>query len=114
MWNFVGKQNDIQGDYSNIYGNWLSGVNFIDEIRLGNQSNLDDDQKNNKARNTYFFFPFILGIIGLLYSYNRDLKTFWTLLLLFLFTGLALKFYLNERPFEPREREEIGLPSINS
>ena len=105
MWNFVGKQNDIQGDYSNIYGNWLSGVNFIDEIRLGNQSNLDDDQKNNKARNTYFFFPFILGIIGLLYSYNRDLKTFWTLLLLFLFTGLALKFYLNERPFEPRERD---------
>ena len=79
MWNFVGKQNDIQGDYSNIYGNWLSGVNFIDEIRLGNQSNLDDDQKNNKARNTYFFLPFILGIIGLLYSYNRDLKTFWTL-----------------------------------
>ena len=105
MWNFVGKQNDIQGDYSNIYGNWLSGINFIDEIRLGNQSNLDDDQKNNKARNTYFFLPFILGIIGLLYSYNRDLKTFWTLLLLFLFTGLALKFYLNERPFEPRERD---------
>ena len=105
MWNFVGKQNDIQGDYSNIYGNWLSGINFIDEIRLGNQSNLDNDQKNNKARNTYFFLPFILGIIGLLYSYNRDLKTFWTLLLLFLFTGLALKFYLNERPFEPRERD---------
>ena len=105
MWNFVGKQNDIQGDYSNIYGNWLSGINFIDEIRLGNHSNLDDDQKNNKARNTYFFLPFILGIIGLLYSYNRDLKTFWTLLLLFLFTGLALKFYLNERPFEPRERD---------
>lgn len=105
MWNFVGKQNDIQGDYSNIYGNWLSGLNFIDKIRLGNQSNLDDDQKNNKARNTYFFLPFILGIIGLLYSYNRDIKTFWTLLLLFLFTGLALKFYLNERPFEPRERD---------
>ncbi|MEO2147649.1 MAG: hypothetical protein ABGW56_01190, partial [Flavobacteriaceae bacterium] len=105
MWNFVGKQNDIQGDYSIINGNWLSGLKDIDKIRLGNQSNLDDDQKNNKARNTYFFFPFILGIIGLLYSYNRDLKTFWTLLLLFLFTGLALKFYLNERPFEPRERD---------
>jgi hypothetical protein len=63
MWNFGGRQNDIQGEYSNIYGNWLSGVKFIDEIRLGNQTNLDDDQKNNKARNTYFFLPFIIFLI---------------------------------------------------
>ena len=78
---------------------------FIDELRIGNQDSIDQDQKNNKARNTYFFLPLILGIIGLMFCYKYDIKSFWTLLLLFLFTGLALKFYLNERPFEPRERD---------
>ena len=105
MWNFAGRQNDIQGDYSIMNGNWISGIKFIDELRVGNQDSIDQDQKNNKARNTYFFLPLILGIIGLLFCYKYDIKSFWTLLLLFLFTGLALKFYLNERPFEPRERD---------
>ena len=105
MWNFAGRQNDIQGDYSIMKGNWISGVKFIDELRIGNQDSIDQDQKNNKARNTYFFLPLILGIIGLIFCYKYDIKSFWTLLLLFLFTGLALKFYLNERPFEPRERD---------
>ena len=105
LWNFAGRQNDVQGEYSILNGNWLSGVNFIDELRLGNQKNLSEDQKNNKARNTYYFLPLILGLIGLMYCYKYDIKSFWTLLLLFLFTGLALKFYLNERPFEPRERD---------
>ena len=105
MWNFAGRQNDIQGDYSIMKGNWISGVKFIDELRIGNQDSIDQDQKNNKARNTYFFLPLILGIVGLMFCYKYDIKSFWTLLLLFLFTGLALKFYLNERPFEPRERD---------
>ncbi|TVZ25792.1 putative membrane protein YfcA [Gillisia sp. Hel_I_86] len=105
MWNFVGRQNDVQGQYSDINGNWLSGIKFIDEIRLGSQDNLPSDMKNNKARNTYYFLPLILGLIGLLFHFKRDKKSFWVLMVFFLFTGIALKIYLNERPFEPRERD---------
>jgi hypothetical protein len=107
IWNFVGRQNDVQGTYDNLNGNWISGIKFIDQIHLGkgSQENLPDDVKNNKGRNVYFFLPFIIGIIGLLYHAQRDLKSFYVLLALFLFTGLALKIYLNERPFEPRERD---------
>ncbi|RZJ29752.1 MAG: DUF2723 domain-containing protein, partial [Flavobacterium sp.] len=105
MWNFVGRQNDVQGKYDNLDGNWLSGIKPIDEMHLGSQSNLPDDVLNNKGRNLYFFLPFILGLIGLIYHANKDLKSFYILLTLFLFTGLALKIYLNERPFEPRERD---------
>ena len=105
MWNFVGRQNDIQGKYDYLDGNWLSGINFIDELHLGSQDNLPSDVLNNKGRNVYFFLPFILGLIGLMYHANKDLKSFYVLLALFLFTGIALKIYLNERPFEPRERD---------
>lgn len=105
MWNFTGRQNDNQGKYDNLDGNWMSGINFIDEARLGSQENLPSDVLNNKGRNLYYFLPFILGIIGLVYHANKDLKGFYVLLALFLFTGLALKIYLNERPFEPRERD---------
>ncbi len=107
LWNFVGRQNDIQGKYDNLDGNWLSGINFIDELHLGKgiNSNLPDDALNNKGRNLYYFLPFILAIIGIVYHANKDLKSFYVLLVLFLFTGLALKIYLNERPFEPRERD---------
>ncbi|MDG2371968.1 MAG: DUF2723 domain-containing protein [Flavobacteriaceae bacterium] len=105
MWNFTGRQNDVPGTYTPLNGNWISGIPFIDSIRLGNQDELNSDALNNKARNTYFFFPFILGCIGLFYLYRSDPKRFWVLLLFFLFTGLALKIYLNERPFEPRERD---------
>jgi hypothetical protein len=86
----------------------MSGIPFIDELHLGkgSQANLPDDVLNNKGRNVYFFIPFILGIIGItLYHCKKDLKSFYVLLALFLFTGLALKIYLNERPFEPRERD---------
>jgi hypothetical protein len=72
---------------------------------LGNQLDISDDARNNKARNTYFFLPFLLGLMGLIFVYQQDPKRFWVLLLFFLFTGLALKIYLNERPFEPRERD---------
>ncbi|SHF75134.1 Protein of unknown function [Salegentibacter echinorum] len=105
MWNFVGRQNDIQGKYTDIDGNWLSGIKFIDEMRLAPQDNLPDDVKNNKARNTYYFLPLILGLIGLVFQFKRDKNNFWVLLVFFLFTGIALKIYLNERPFEPRERD---------
>ena len=105
MWNFTGRQNDIQGKYDNLDGNWLSGIKFIDEMHLGSQDNLPSDALNNKGRNTYFFLPFILGIIGIFFHANKDRKSFYVLLSLFLFTGLALKIYLNERPFEPRERD---------
>ncbi|WP_284653698.1 glycosyltransferase family 117 protein [Flavobacterium terrisoli] len=107
LWNFVGRQNDIQGKYDNLDGNWLSGIKFIDEVHLGKgtQENLPDDVLNNKGRNLYYFLPFIIGLIGLMYHAQRDLKSFYVLLVLFLFTGFALKIYLNERPFEPRERD---------
>lgn len=105
MWNFVGRQNDVQGQYTDLNGNWLSGIKFIDEFRLGSQDNLPTDVKNNKARNTYYFLPLILGLIGLVFHYKRDKKTFWVLMVFFLFMGIALKIYLNERPFEPRERD---------
>ncbi|MBQ0907273.1 DUF2723 domain-containing protein [Flavobacterium sp. F-328] len=105
MWNFVGRQNDVQGRYDYLDGNWLSGISFIDELHLGSQENLPSDVLNNKGRNVYFFIPFILGLIGLMYHASKDRKSFYVLLSLFLFTGIALKIYLNERPFEPRERD---------
>ncbi|WPR71818.1 DUF2723 domain-containing protein [Flavobacterium sp. NG2] len=105
MWNFVGRQSDNQGKYDYLEGNWLSGINFIDEIHLGSQENLPSDIINNKGRNTYYFIPFILGLIGIMYHASKDRKSFYVLLMLFLFMGLALKIYLNERPFEPRERD---------
>lgn len=103
-WNFIGRQDDIQG-HGDIHGNWLSGIDFIDEIFRGSQDNLPSDVINNKGRNTYYFLPLILGLIGLFFHLNRDNKNFWVLLVFFLFTGIALKIYLNERPFEPRERD---------
>ncbi|UZH54096.1 DUF2723 domain-containing protein [Salinimicrobium tongyeongense] len=105
MWNFVGRQNDVQGKYTDQNGNWISGIDFIDEARLGNQDQLPSDALNNPARNTYYFLPLILGVLGLVFQYTKDKKNFWVLLVFFLFTGIALKIYLNERPFEPRERD---------
>ncbi|WP_329807028.1 DUF2723 domain-containing protein [Flavobacterium facile] len=105
MWNFVGRQNDQQGNYESLEGNWLSGIGFIDNLHLDNQDELTTDMKNNKGRNVYFFLPFILAVIGMVYHAKKEWKSFYVLLLLFLFTGLVLKVYLNERPFEPRERD---------
>lgn len=105
MWNFAGRQDDIQGKYD-MHGNWISGIKPIDEFFLGkSQVNLPSDVLDNKGRNTYYFLPLILGIIGLLYLFNRDKKLFWVMLVFFLFTGLAIQVYTNVRPFEPRERD---------
>ncbi len=105
MWNFVGRQDDNQGKMTDLEGNWLSGIDLIDEMRLGSQQNLTSDALNNRARNTYYFLPLILGLLGFVFQLQRDKKNFWILLVFFVFTGLALKLYLNERPFEPRERD---------
>ncbi|PQV45961.1 uncharacterized protein DUF2723 [Jejuia pallidilutea] len=105
MWNFTGRQDDIQGNYDN-HGNWISGIKPIDEWHLGySQDNLPSDVKNNKARNTYYFLPLILGLIGMFFILNTDRKRFWVMLVFFLFTGLAIQVYTNVRPFEPRERD---------
>jgi len=104
MWNFVGKQDDIQGNLDN-HGNWLSGITPIDEIFNGTQKNLPSEILDNKGRNTYYFLPLILGLIGLLYHIKKDMNNFYILLLFFAFTGLAIIFYTNPKPFEPRERD---------
>ena len=105
MWNFSGRQNDKQWKYDLENGNWISGINLIDNQRLGPQENLPEDVIKNKARNKYFMIPFILGLIGFVFLFKENFKVLWPILLLFLFTGIALKFYLNERIFEPRERD---------
>ncbi|TXE06387.1 DUF2723 domain-containing protein [Seonamhaeicola algicola] len=105
MWNFTGRQDDIQGRYDN-HGNWLSGIKPLDNWHIGYpQENLPSDVKNNKARNTYYLLPLILGIIGFFFLFNKDKKLFWVMLVFFLFTGIAIQVYTNVRPFEPRERD---------
>ncbi len=104
MWNFVGKTNDVQGKYDKN-GEWLSGIGFIDSLRLGSQDNLPSDVLDNKGRNTYFFLPLLLGIIGLVFQISKDPKQFWALFVFFLFTGIAIQFYTNPYIFQPRERD---------
>lgn len=106
MWNFTGKQNDVQGRY-NQNGNWLSGIDVIDGMRpaLGSQENLPSDIENNKGRNTYYFLPLILGIIGLVFQISKNPKQFWVLFVFFMFTGIAIQFYTNPYIFQPRERD---------
>jgi len=112
MWNFVGRQNDLQGrGYDNqgnrdvLHGNWISGVRFIDEARLGPQRNLPDFMKNNQGRSTYFFLPLILGLIGLAFQYRKDKNNSFVTFLLFFMTGIAIVIYLNQPSTEPRERD---------
>ncbi|WP_282133931.1 glycosyltransferase family 117 protein [Seonamhaeicola maritimus] len=105
MWNFAGRQDDIQGKYDD-HGNWISGIKPLDVWHLGvSQDNLPSDVENNKARNTYYLLPLILGLIGFFFLFNKDKKLFWVMLVFFLFTGIAIQVYTNVRPFEPRERD---------
>jgi len=104
-WNFIGKQNDIQGFGNPANGNTVSGINPIDNGILGNQDKLPDTIKINKAHNTLFALPFLLGLIGLLYQYKKDKKGSFISFLLFFFTGLAIVFYLNQAGNQPRERD---------
>ncbi len=107
MWNFAGKQNDVQGSYmSNVRdGNWKTGIGFYDNMRLGDQSKLPDTLKNNKANNKLYFLPFILGILGLVYQTKNDKRDALVVGLFFFFTGLAISLYLNMAGNQPRERD---------
>jgi hypothetical protein len=105
MWNFVGRQNDIQGHGNAIDGNWITGITPFDEWRLGPQKGLPDGADNNKARNALYGLPFILGIIGLFFHFKKDNKNAVVIGFLFLLTGAAVVIYLNQKPFEPRERD---------
>ena len=104
MWNFVGRQNDIQGHGEIENGNWVSGIGFIDNARLGNQDNLPKSMSNS-GRTEFYFLPLILGLIGLFYHIKRDMKNSWVVFLLFFMTGLAIVIYLNQTPYQPRERD---------
>ena len=107
MWNFSGKQNDVQGTYQgNIRdGNWITGISFIDNLRLGEQSKLPESLSKNKAHNTLFALPFILGIIGLIYHFKKKGGDGFVNFLLFFFTGFAIVIYLNQAGNQPRERD---------
>ena len=108
LWNFVGRQDDIQAEGVTLtHGNWLSGIDFIDELYLGPQDNLPAEMENNRARNTYYFLPFILGIIGLIYQLNRDKRGFTVVMWLFIMMGIALVVYFNSSPGEVRERDYV-------
>jgi hypothetical protein len=107
MWNFAGRQNDMQSHFQNeiTKGNWISGINFIDEARLGNQKDLPNSLLKNKARNKYYMLPLLLGLIGLIFQYNKRKDDFWITLSLFIMTGIAIVIYLNQSPIQPRERD---------
>ena len=108
LWNFVGRQSDIQPSRTTITdGNWLSGIDWIDEMYLGPQDNLPREIAENKGRNTYYFLPFLLGLIGLVYQLNRDPRNFSIVMWLFIMMGVALVFYFNTSPGEPRERDYV-------
>ncbi len=108
MWNFAGRQNDIQGNGELEHGNWISGISFLDNMRLGDQSKLPDDLKNNKGHNVFYCLPLLLGLIGLFwqaYRGQRGIRQFWVVFFLFFMTGLAIVLYLNQTPMQPRERD---------
>lgn len=105
LWNFAGKQNDMQGHGEINKGNWLSGISFIDNARLGPQDNLPANMANNKGRNVYYMLPLLLGLIGMVFQFKKDNKSAFVVMTLFLFTGLAIVAYLNQYPYQPRERD---------
>ena len=105
MWNFSGRENDTQGTGGILNGQWISGIKFIDALFLGNQDKLPDSMKNNPSRNAYYMLPLLLGLIGLFFQMDKDMRNFWVVLLFFIMTGLAIVVYLNQPPLEPRERD---------
>ncbi len=112
FWNFVGRQNDEQGNGDPAAGNWISGINPIDEYFVGNQDKLPESEKNNPSRNTYFFLPLILGILGFVYQYKNHKNDTLVVGFLFLITGIILILYLNPPPYEPRERDYVFVGSF--
>lgn len=120
MWNFSGRQDDIQGTYGNDNGRWISGISFIDNSFIAKnlfapawpQENLPKDALANKARNKFFMIPLIIGLLGLIYTYFKDEETFLVILVLFGTTGLLQIVYQNEPPIEPRERDYAQAASL--
>jgi hypothetical protein len=111
FWNFIGRQDDVQGLANALHGNWLSGISFIDRARLGSQDELPSSVDRNKARNKYYFLPLLTGIFGMIWHYRRNKTGFTATLLLFLFAGMAISVYLNEIPVTPRERDYVYVGS---
>jgi len=115
MWNFAGRQNDLQGNGELEHGNWLSGISWFDNWRLGDQELLPDELKNNKGHNVYYMLPLLLGLIGLFWQSlakhhgnakdQTGIRQFWVVFFLFFMTGLAIVVYLNQTPSQPRERD---------
>jgi len=106
MWNFAGRQNDIQGQGLDFErGNWISGIEAIDKSRVGPQQNYPAIKKANKGRNVYYALPLLLGLIGFIYHMRKDNKDFWVVAMLFVLTGIAINVYLNPEPLQPRERD---------
>ena len=113
MWNFAGRQNDVQGHGEWEHGNWITGIPFLDNLRLGDQSKLPTELRENKGRNVFYCLPLILGLIGLFWQLFRNTKEnrgegekqFWVVFFLFFMTGLAIVIYLNQTPVQPRERD---------
>lgn len=105
MWNFAGRQNNIEGNGYFMNGNWISGVPPIDKALVGSQENLPPQYKNNEGRNVYYFLPFLLAFLGLVYTYWYAKREFSVIMLLFFFTGIAIVIYLNQTPGQPRERD---------
>ena len=108
MWNFAGRQNDIQGNGELEHGNWITGIKFIDEWLVGNQDFVPAELANNKGHNVFYCLPLLLGIIGLLWqicSGNKGVQGFWVVFFLFFMTGIAIVIYLNQTPMQPRERD---------
>ncbi len=108
MWNFVGRQNDIQGHGEIEHGNWITGINFIDKMLVGDQTLLPSELRDNKGRNVFYGLPLLLGLIGLFWQAGRGkrgARQFWVVFMLFFMTGLAIVLYLNQTPMQPRERD---------
>ncbi|MCD6333496.1 MAG: DUF2723 domain-containing protein [Bacteroidales bacterium] len=112
MWNFAGRQNDIQGFGDVQNGNWITGIKFLDAARLGPQDHIPASTKNNKGHNKYYALPLLLGLIGAWYYYKKERKNFWVITLLFVMTGMAIIVYLNEVPQTPRERDYVYVGSF--
>ena len=108
MWNFAGRQNDTPGYGNFMHGNWISGIKFMDDYRVGPTDNMPEFMKNDPSRNAYYFLPLLFGLVGLFYHYNLSSKGrqgFAVVLALFIFTGIAIIVYLNQTPMQPRERD---------
>ncbi len=108
MWNFAGRQNDVQGHGELEHGNWITGIPFVDKMLLGDQSLLPDELKNNKGHNVFYALPLLLGLLGLFwqaYRGEKGIRQFWVVFFLFFMTGLAIVLYLNQTPGQPRERD---------